>query len=195
MKHRIAARLLTIAVPLCTAGAGPASAQVLQQAPAPAGGVAAKGGFVEPDQKPLSTAAADILQRINAYRAAGATCGSSRMEPAGPLEWNEALQRAADVQVRDIAPQATVSHSGSDGSDVGTRVRRQGYEWGTVGENAAAGRSTAAATLEQWMGSPGHCGNMMGAEFRHVAVVGVQAPGTTYTHYWIMVLAAPMAGR
>jgi uncharacterized protein YkwD len=195
MKHRIATALLTVAVPLCTAGVGPARAQVLQQAAAPASGVAAKGGFVEEQRKPLSPDAADILQRVNAYRAAGATCGSRRMEPAPPLEWNEALQRAADVQVRDIAPRASVSHTGSDGSDVGTRVSRQGYEWSTVGENAAEGRNSVAYTLQQWMDSPGHCSNMMGASFQHVAVVGVQAPGTTYSYYWIMVVAAQKGGR
>ena len=193
MTLRIAPTLLTLA--LCVAGMGPTCAQVQLQAAVPAPGGSAKGGFVETERKAPPPHAADILRRINAYRTAGATCGSRRMEPAPPLEWDEALQRAAEVQVRDIAPRGTVSHDGSDGSDVGERVRRQGYVWGLVGENAAAGRSTAAATLEQWMGSPGHCSNLMGAGFRHVAVAGVQAPGTAYTSYWIMVLAAPMGGR
>jgi uncharacterized protein YkwD len=150
-----------------------------------------KGGFVAEERKPLPPEAEATLREINAYRAQGASCGTQRYEPAPPLQWNEALQRAARVQAQHMGRQGTVTHDGPDGSSVGQRVTREGYEWGNVGENAAAGRHTAGATLAQWMASPGHCRNMMGAAFREVAVVGVSAGGP-YGSYWVMVLAAPL---
>lgn len=194
--HKRPRRALTLALTLTLAlgpGAGlltPAWAQVALQADA-AGAAAVKGGYVHAERKPLSAATAELLGRINAYRAAGANCGGTRMEPAPPLEWHEAMERAADGHARDIAPRDELTHTGRDGSHVGQRIAREGYAWRNAAENAAAGRSTAAETLAQWMGSPGHCRNMMGAQFRHVGVAGQRAPGSRYGHYWVMVLGTP----
>jgi len=134
----------------------------------------------------------ELLARINAYRAAGARCGSETMAAAPPLAWHAALERAAVLQAQHMARIDGVTHSGADGSNVSQRVSAQGYEWGRVGENVAAGRDSAAATLTQWMASPGHCRNLMGAQFELVAVARQERPGTTYKHYWVMVLAAPL---
>jgi len=41
------------------------------------------------------------------------------------------------------------------------------------------------------MASPGHCGNIMNPRFVDVAVAGLHLPGTTYNHYWVMVLGRP----
>lgn len=134
----------------------------------------------------------ELLARINAYRAAGARCGTETMPPAAPLAWNAALERAAAVQARQLARVDDVTHTGADGSNVSQRVSAQGYEWGRVGENVAAGKGSAAETLAQWMASPGHCRNLMGPQFEIVAVARQDRPGTTYKHYWVMVLAAPL---
>jgi uncharacterized protein YkwD len=169
---------------------GAALAAAMLCAAAWAGEPVAKGGYVADDKPPLPREAQTTLQQINAYRARGATCGSRRMEPAPALEWNPLLQRAAEVQVRHMGRLGDVTHDGADGSSVGARVTREGYAWSTVGENVAAGRAQAAATLAQWMASPGHCSNLMNAAFREVAVVGLSAGGA-YGTYWVMVLAAP----
>ena len=134
----------------------------------------------------------EVLARINAYRAAGARCGAETMPAVPPLTWNEALERAAALQAQHMARGDGVTHTGADGSNVSQRVSAQGYEWGRVGENVAAGRSSASATLAQWMASPGHCRNLMGAQFEVVALARQERPGTTYRHYWVMVLAAPL---
>lgn len=170
-------------------------AQVTMHRPAAGPAAAPKGGFIAPEErKPLSPQVAEILQAINAYRAAGAVCGNQAMPPAPPVEWHDALERAASAHLRDMVPRngGGITHDGSDGSSVGDRLTRQQYEWGGVGENVAAGRGTAAATLAQWMASPGHCRNMMGRDYRHVAVSGGRFPGTPYEHYWVMVLARPL---
>jgi uncharacterized protein YkwD len=155
--------------------AGAAGAQVAQQ----------------PEALPAATQA--LLDEINRRRAEGATCGAQRMEPAPPVRWSERLHRAADAHVRDMAQQrgSSIGHAGSNGSSVGQRVEATGYRWRSVGENVAAGRPTAAATLAQWMASPGHCSNIMSPGFAEVAVAEVHLPGSTYNHYWVMVLARP----
>lgn len=162
---------------------------------APGGPVAPKVGHIVQGRVALSPYAQEVLDRVNALRASGARCGSRVMDAAPPLQWSPSLERAAAVQVRDMAQRNTVSHAGSDGSDVAARVSREGYNWSAVGENAAAGNATLAATLAQWMGSPGHCSNLMGGHFRELAVVGVRLPGQGFEWYWIMVLAAPMGRR
>jgi uncharacterized protein YkwD len=169
---------------------GAASAQV--HVTAEPGTTAPKGGFPVDDRKPLPPATEALLAQINALRAAGARCGGETYAPALPLQWNEALERAAAVQARDMARAGDLSHTGADGSSAGQRVTTQGYVWGTAGENVAAGNSTASATLAQWMNSPGHCRNIMNPAFTEVAVARQDNPASTYKNFWAMVLATPL---
>lgn len=136
--------------------------------------------------------AAEVLALLNARRAAGAVCGDEAMSPAPPLQWHAAMERAAADHVQDIAARPALTHLGSDGSSVGARVWRQGYVWGGVGENVAGGYRGAAETLNQWLRSPSHCRTLMGASYRHVAVVGREFPGSRLGAYWVMVVARPL---
>ena len=153
---------------------------------------APKGGFIADERKPLSPATEALLRQINTVRAAGADCGGQAYAPTQPLKWNEALERAAAVQARDMARAGDISHTGADGSSVGQRVTSQGFAWGAAGENVAAGNSTASATLTQWMNSPGHCRNIMNPAFTDVAVAQQANPGSVYKDFWAMVLARPL---
>lgn len=135
---------------------------------------------------------AEVLALLNARRAAGALCGDAAMPPAPPLQWHAAMERAAADHLRDVALRPALSHVGSDGSSVGGRVWRQGYAWGGVGENVAGGYRAAADTLRQWLRSPSHCRTLMGAGYRHVAVVGRDIPGSRLGPYWVMVVARPL---
>ena len=155
-------------------------------------GAAPKGGFIAAEPKPLPPATEALLRQINVLRAAGAQCGGQAFAPVAALQWNEALERAAAVQARDMARAGDISHTGADGSSVGTRVSAQGYVWGQAGENVAAGNSTAGATLSQWMNSPGHCRNIMNPGFTEVAVARQDNLASTYKNYWAMVLAKPL---
>jgi uncharacterized protein YkwD len=135
---------------------------------------------------------AELLALLNARRAAGAVCGDEVMRPAPPLQWHAAMERAAADHLQDVAARPALTHLGSDGSSVGGRVWRQGYVWGGVGENVAGGHRGAAATLGQWLRSPSHCRTLMGASYRHVAVVGRDFPGSRLGAYWVMVVARPL---
>lgn len=134
----------------------------------------------------------EVLALLNARRAAGAVCGDEVMPPAPPLLWHAAMERAAADHLRDVAWRPALTHVGSDGSSVGARVWRQGYVWGGVGENVAGGCRGAADTVHQWLRSPSHCRTLMGAGYRHVAVVGRDFPGSRLGPYWVMVVARPM---
>jgi len=205
----LAALLTAFLTIFLACAAGPLLAQqALTRAPSPyASTDTAKGGYVEPEKPsasapavapppspsppPLSAEAQDTLRRVNAYRAAGATCGSERFEPAPPLAWNTKLEQAAAAHARDMAARRTMSHSGGDGSGMSERVGRVGYNWGALGENVSAGYKSVAEGLEGWMKSPGHCSNLMGAQFREVGVGAANAPGDTYGWYRAMVLGSP----
>ena len=182
-------RSLSSVCALAVAGVLPATAQVTETAPA---ATQAKGGYVEPPPRALSAQAEAMLRQINAYRAAGASCGGQAMPPAPPLGWSGELEKAAEVQVAHNARIGDVSHAGADGSSVGQRVTAAGFEWRAVGENAAAGSDTIPGTLAQWMKSPGHCRNMMGAGYKEVAVARKDNLSSPFRFYWIMVLATRM---
>jgi uncharacterized protein YkwD len=172
-----------------------AHAQTALEAPSAATQRAAapKGGFVFEERKPLPAAAQETLRQVNAIRAAGTTCGNQRYEPAPPLEWNEILERTALLHTRDMVARGNLSHTGSDGSEVGQRMSREGYGWSNAGENVAAGQPSTAAAIQGWLRSPGHCSNMMNKAYTDIGVTSV-ASGGTYSMYHTMVLGRSSGG-
>lgn len=110
-----------------------------------------------------------------------------------PLRFSNALQRAAQAHVEDIVSHNyELTHTGSDGSSIGERVRRENYSYRSVGENVAAGHSSAEDTFEQWMNSRGHRENILNPDFSEVGMsYYINAPRTTYDHYWVLVLGRP----
>jgi uncharacterized protein YkwD len=141
----------------------------------------------------LANFQAELMQRINAYRARGAACGSyGSFAPATALAWNDKLHGAAARHSADMAGKNFFSHTGSDGSSAGTRITQAGYAWSAWGENIAAGQSTVQQVVDGWMASPGHCANLMKPSFRHVGVACVSNSASTYRRYWTLDLAKPL---
>lgn len=136
---------------------------------------------------------ADMLAAVNAYRRKGATCGANGSFPAAPdLVWNAALTQAAVVHSDDMVAGNFFSHTGSNGSTVGTRVTAAGYAWRGVGENIAAGQGTVTAVVDGWMKSDGHCANLMNAAFRDIGVACVTGTSSnTYRTYWTQDFGTP----
>ena len=80
---------------------------------------------------------------------------------------------AAQVQSTDNATHHTAlneSHTGSDGSDPGMRMRSQGYNPGWWGENIAYNYPNLSAVMAAWLASPGHCSNIMNSHFTQAGV-------------------------
>lgn len=105
-----------------------------------------------------------------------------------PVVWNDQLAAAANTQVSDMIAHNFFGHTGSDGSSPMDRVHAQGYAYSYTGENLAAGRGDAAGAFDQWWNSPGHLANMLHPDFREIGVAHSYGDGTTYGHYWGMVL-------
>lgn len=101
------------------------------------------------------------------------------------LSYSPKLERAAKAHAQDMVRKGFFSHTGSNGSDVGKRVRKAGYRWCFVAENIAQGHSTLNDVISAWAQSPGHRANMLSRKAKEFALY--EAADRT----WVMVLAAP----
>jgi len=135
---------------------------------------------------PGSTAEAlEVLKLVNEARDSARTCGNQRFAAADPLSLEARLARAAQFHSQDMYEHNTMSHSGSDGSDLRVRASRQGYEWSALGENVAWGYTSPAGVVTGWLGSPGHCANIMNPGFSEL---GVGLQGT----FWTQLFGRPL---
>ncbi len=134
---------------------------------------------------------ADLLHQINAARATDRSCGVTAFAATAALAWSGPLFNAAAGHSRDMALNSYFSHTGLDGSSVGSRVTGAGYGWSNVGENIAAGQSDVSAVMKAWLASEGHCKNIMNPSYQEVALACVLQTGSTYGRYWTLVLARP----
>ena len=102
---------------------------------------------------------------------------------------NASLTQAAQAHANDQAAVDRMSHTGTDGSNAGTRISRTGYPVRAWGENVAAGYGTADAVMAAWMASPSHRANIVSGTFTQIGIaVAYAADGTPY---WAMALARP----
>jgi uncharacterized protein YkwD len=83
------------------------------------------------------------------------------------------------------------SHTGLDGSTIGERAERQGYDWSYVGENIAAGYSSPESLVQGWMNSPGHKANILGADYTEIGIGYAFGADSDYGSYWTAVFASP----
>jgi uncharacterized protein YkwD len=81
-----------------------------------------------------------------------------------PLRPNPALERSAQAWTREMVR----AQFFSSGSNLGARISAAGYDWRMAGENIAAGYATARAVVEGWMGSTGHCRNILDPQYANV---------------------------
>ena len=81
------------------------------------------------------------------------------------LHEDKRLDRAAKAHSKDMYTHDFFDHTGSNGSDTGDRIEKQGYSWRTWGENIALGYPTPADVMKGWMGSEGHCQNILAPGF------------------------------
>ncbi|PSV49761.1 CAP domain-containing protein [Photobacterium indicum] len=150
-----------------------------------------------PEPSPLPPPAPDtgfqgeMLAAVNAARATQQDCGGTIMPPVPALTWDAQLEQAAYTHSNDMANYNFFSHTGSDGSSVSTRVTAQGYTWSSVGENIAAGQKDVDEVMTSWINSPGHCLNIMSANFTQMGASFVTNSSTQYGIYWTQVFAKP----
>jgi uncharacterized protein YkwD len=130
---------------------------------------------------------ADVLELVNDRRAAGAMCGSTSYAPTAGLAMNTKLRSAARAHSQDMAANNYFSHTSLDGRTFDQRIRDAGYTGsGPLGENIAGGQSSPQSVVSDWMGSPGHCRNIMDPNFRATGVGYAYDSGAAYRHYWTL---------
>ncbi|MFT4108614.1 IPT/TIG domain-containing protein [Propionicimonas sp.] len=133
---------------------------------------------------------AEVLRLTNEARAIARQCGGAKVYPAvSPLVWDATLGDLALAQSRDMAARNYVSHSTPEGQDPFERMALAGYTFGSAGENIAAGYQTAAKVVQGWLGSPGHCANLMSSSYTSIGVG--YAAGGSYGSYWTQDFATP----
>ncbi|MYT28562.1 MULTISPECIES: CAP domain-containing protein [unclassified Streptomyces] len=141
-------------------------------APATAGTLAAAPGAAAPaSAAPASGDTALVVELVNKERSK-AGCA--------PLTVNAKLTKTAEEHSKDMADHRHMSHTGSDGSDPGARIKNAGYNWSSYGENVAYGYATPASVMAGWMSSPGHKRNILDCSFKEIGV-GVAQPGDYWT--------------
>ena len=106
-----------------------------------------------------------------------------------PLTIVGSLNSAAEQHSTDQATRRKMTHTGSDGSDAGQRMTRNGYSWSTWGENVAAGQSDCPSVIGAWLNSPAHRANILNPAMVDIGIGAVAASDGTI--YWTMDLAAP----
>ncbi|MBI5508865.1 MAG: CAP domain-containing protein [Deltaproteobacteria bacterium] len=133
-----------------------------------------------------------VLTLTNQRRALGASCDyEGTFGPAGPLTYNRSLRCSARVQSKDLAVRAFFDHVNPDGLGPSDRIDLAEYQWSTCGENIAAGQLTPNEVVDGWMHSPGHCANIMNADYVDLGVGYYKLPNSQYVHYWTQNFGTP----
>lgn len=130
-----------------------------------------------------------MLDRINAFRAANGVPPLADSVPLARAAWWQATDLARNQWLIDSGRY----HEGSDGSDIGTRLKRAGYAgrrwleavgWGFGGDEAQM--------LTWWQNSPVHRATLLSTEVTEAGVGYVYAPGSAWGHYWCVDFARPV---
>jgi uncharacterized protein YkwD len=123
-----------------------------------------------------TSAAGQILALVNTERAKKNNCR--------PLTLNSKLNKAAQAHTVDMATHNFFDHNSRDGRSPFDRITAAGYRFSSAAENIAAGSSTAAATMNQWMNSPGHKANILNCGFKELGVGHAKGVNADFSDYW-----------
>lgn len=122
----------------------------------------------------------EMLTLVNAERA---------KVGAAPLTLNSTLSSAANARAKEAAE--LFSHTRPNGSTCFTILGEFGLGYTAVGENIAAGYSSASATMHGWVTSPGHYSNIISEGFTEIGIGYYYDPTSTYGHYWVQIFRRP----
>ena len=92
--------------------------------------------------------------------------------------------QARSAPTQDQSNSNLMTHTGSDGSSAGDRLTRAGFTWHGWGENVAWGYTSTAQVMTGWLGSAGHCSNLMNAGWTVVGMGRVN-------NFWTQDFARP----
>jgi uncharacterized protein YkwD len=125
---------------------------------------------------------AQLLQLLNAER---------QKIGAPPLRISSQLAQAAQRHADDMANNNFLSHEGSDGSTMESRIQETGYAFSAIAENVAGGQPTPESVIQTWLNSSGHRRNMLNPEYTEIGIGYATNSSSQYTHYWTQVFGTP----
>jgi uncharacterized protein YkwD len=127
--------------------------------------------------------AAEMLARINAVRAA---------QGLPPYALSDKLAAAAQAHSKDMAANAKVDRTGSDGSTPKSRILSAGYGQWTIGpvidEAIYGGTGGVQGAFDWWMGTDTDKRRILSDRFREVGIGAATAPNGWM--YWTLDLGA-----
>ncbi len=127
-----------------------------------------------------------LLTLVNEQRAQGCNCGPQYYNPAKAVQWNDKLELAAQKHCDDMQEKNYFSHTSKDGRKPGERIKAAGYSWSTYGENIGNGYANERAVIKGWLGSKGHCKNIMNPEYSDIGIAR-----SSNGKYWTLIIAKP----
>src|SRR4028119_834567 len=115
-----------------------------------------------------------------------------------PLTFNTQLLNAAATHSQNMALQDFFSHTGKDGSSLGSRISATGYQFSAAAENIAAGSSTPQQVVSSWMNSSGHRANILNPNLKEIGIgyyfLADDTGSVNFNHYWTQVFATSLDG-
>lgn len=123
----------------------------------------------------MAIADTNILGTVNAQRSANGRAS---------LTYDRRLEAVARAHAQDMATRGFFGHVGSDGSDLGKRLKRSGERYCFGAENVAYGQKSLATVMTAWMNSGGHRKNILHRKADSVGLA--RASGDR----WVMVLGS-----
>ena len=109
-----------------------------------------------------------LLKLVNEQRAVGCRCGKIKMPAVQVLVWSDVIASASSNHSKDMNRRSFFSHTSSNGNSLGDRFNAVGYKWMLIGENIAMGQRDEYEVVNSWLKSPGHCMNLMNADFKEM---------------------------
>lgn len=118
------------------------------------------------------------------------------------LYWQVDLNRVAKVHAVDMANNHGLSHSSSDGTSAGDRIKSYYTKSSWWGENIATGGKDAFYSMQQWLldvtngnvapdnsGDDGHRKNIMNSNYKELGTGYAYGP-IQWNHFWVQDFAA-----
>jgi uncharacterized protein YkwD len=115
-----------------------------------------------------------FLTLINDYRA---------QNGRSALAISHTLTKSSQWKSNDMGAKGYFAHDDQRRTWV-ARVRDCGYGGSSIGENIAAGYSTAQAVFTAWKNSPDHNANMLGSGYHAIGIGRAYVAGSPYGWYW-----------
>ncbi|ALT78657.1 hypothetical protein AT984_17130 [Paucibacter sp. KCTC 42545] len=171
---------LSFAVLLLLAGPSRAGAGA-----APARSQARPQSLPQVDDCAKGVSAEQVLARVNAMRAQRQYCGPKPFAAVAPLSWDARLQASAQAYADELSLLDKLTHIDQRGQGLRERVLERGYVFRQVAENLAGGPQYLDEVMAGWLGSEGHCENLMEPRFQDIGMACVAGPGEL-ERYWVM---------